>query len=259
MTAQSDIEQAMAGFIAQASGSNALIAAQSQHQAILALKSQLASASPSDLPALHAQIASAIAEASTTVEAARSGNNGAVAREVALTTAQLRGSIRDIMDGMRDFDPYLQFGSVEEAEAYREREQARQAYIEAELAKGTAEGEYNAAAATKAQLKDAGAHGADQHPDFDQYMRRIDDTVERAERAAIEAGASILEGNAIIRGEEPYLGPTQSVAAEIEEHEFADIAAVFAAAGVEVPDVKIAEGHGVNEALKQQEAALRNV
>ena len=229
---------------------------------ILALKSQLASANPRDLPALQAQIASAIAEASSTIETARSGSTGAVAREVALTTAQLRSSIRDVMGGMKDFDPYLQFGSAEEEEAYREREQARQAYIEAELAKGTPEGDYNAAAATRAQLEDAGAHGADAHPDFDERMSINDKALAQSKRNVSEAGASTLEGDAILRGEEPYLDPAppmRSVAAEINEDEFADIAAAFVAAGVEVPASSLANGHGVDDALKRQEAVSLNI
>lgn len=262
MTAQSGIEQVMACLMAQAGGSDALIAAQSQHQVILALKSQLASANPSDLPALQAQIASVIAEASSTIETARSGSTGAVAREVALTTAQLRSSIRDVMGGMKDFDPYLQFGSAEEEEAYREREQARQAYIEAELAKGTPEGDYNAAAATRAQLLDAQTYGAGDHPDFDERMASLNNALRQTKRIAAEAGVSTSEGDAILRGEEPYLhqsAPRRGVAADIEEHEFASIAAAFAAAGVEVPDVDLANGHGVDEALRQQDAASRSV
>ncbi len=148
---------------------------------------------------LRASVASTVETAQGSAQQARaSAATETGARNLAGTSARTRATIAGIADDLferRIFDPYLQFASAEEEAEFRRREAERQAHIRAELAKGTPEGALNAAVATREQLEDARAHGADRSPDFVPMLAATEDA-ERALRAANPDQAAHSTGRA---------------------------------------------------------------
>lgn len=86
----------------------------------------------------------------------------------------------------------LDFASQEDERAYREREAERRAYIADQRAKGTPEGDLNAAGAGLGQLADAKAHGAG-GPEFDKHWNDLVTTTEKLREAVRRSGGSTKE------------------------------------------------------------------
>jgi len=171
--AQFDIDNA----IAELAGSGADVSAlTNQRQSLQQLQKQVGTASLTKLAGLRAEIAGAVAMTQTLAEQGRAiatTAGQAAAEALATASANSRAQVTSIMRDMHRFDAYLDFASTEDEAAYRKHEAERLAYINAQHAKGTAEGNLNAAGATVAQLADAEAHGAGNSPEFKQRRREL--------------------------------------------------------------------------------------
>lgn len=189
-------------------------------------------ASLGQLAAMRGEVSAATAAATELASEASSSSANGTAANANLSPAQrARAAIealhRDIFEN-RVLDPYLQFASPEEEEAYRERERERKQEIDRALALGTPEGLRRAADVTQEQLRDAGEHGADRSPDFAGMMSQIGSAKE-----SINAPTTASQAQAQL----PH--PPSS--------EVADIAATLRAAGLS-SDVAAHDGsgHGLN-------------
>jgi hypothetical protein len=171
--AQFDIDNAIAELARSGADASALV---NQRQSLQQLQKQVGSASFATLAGLRAEIAGAVATTQTLTEQGRANATTAgqaAAEALATASANSRAQVTSIMRDMHRFDPYLHFASAEDEAAYRKREAERLAYIDAQHAKGTAEGNLNAAGATVAQLADAETHGAGNSPEFKQRKREL--------------------------------------------------------------------------------------
>ena len=171
--AQFDIDNAIAELARSSADTSALT---NQRQSLQQMQKQVSSASFATLAGLRAEIAGAVAMTQTLAEQGRAIATTAVhaaAEALATASGNSRAQVTSIMRDMHRFAPYLHFASAEDEAAYRKREAERLAYINAQHAKGTPEGNLNAAGATVAQLADAEAHGAGNSPEFKQRRREL--------------------------------------------------------------------------------------
>lgn len=217
-------------------------AARSQLQALTDLQRQIAGAGPTTLSSLRGEIVAVTAASRALAQQGRAASN-AESAEIALATASVRtrATVQRIAGDLferRIFDPYLRFDSPEEEAEYRRREAERQEYIRRELARGTPEGNLNAANATLAQIDDAGAHGADRSPEYSRARTSILNA--RNEQQAAIQGAGLASQEL----ETP--APQQRDPSSIDLDE---IAAVFRAAGVQPPPAETTQrsGHGLTD------------
>lgn len=168
-SAQLALEAAIADLVRNGADSAVLATSRSQLTSVITLRQQIGVSSGSTLAHLRSEVAAAATAAAATAQQASgvSGNadraGGGMTPQAARQTIETIG--HDIFD-RKVLDPYLQFSSKEDEEAYRKRERERKAEIDRALALHTPEGDQKAAELTHAQLVDAGAHGADRSPDF---------------------------------------------------------------------------------------------
>lgn len=141
--------------------------------ALLALKQQLANASPATLTKVRAEIAACVATASSIAQQAQAattaGNAAGSATTLAAASSAARSAVTSFTEDFYEkkiFDPYLRFASAKDEERYRREETKRKEEIEKALALHTPEGDLRANTLALEQLKDAGAHGADQSPEY---------------------------------------------------------------------------------------------
>lgn len=172
--------------------------------------------------------------------------------EVALHEASAAAH-REVSDLAHDFydkkifDPYLKFASAEDEEAYRRQEDERQRYIKEQLAKGTPEGNLNAADAMLDQMKDAKAHGADASPEFQSRYDAAEGATTRL-RAALRARGSEVErpersAIAVGSNHDAMHDPLDAIAPNLDDKAKAALA-TFKAAGIVVSETAQPE-HGV--------------
>ena len=134
-------------------------------------------------------------------------------------------------------DPYLQFASAEEEEAYRKREQERKDAYDRELAKQTLDGNSKAAKIAQEQLRDAGAHGADRSRDFAGMVQRADSAVADLQSARQQPETA---------SERQTVDANKSAQPAPASDDLGDIFATLKAAGVTTPAIQAREaGHGV--------------
>lgn len=156
----------------------ALGQAEAQMQALTRLQHRIGRADPSTLTAMRAEVVASVAASVALTQAARTSVANVQTAEVALHAAQAEAR-RTVADFTHDFyerkifDPYLKFASAEDERAYREREESYRREIEKAQAQGTPEGDLRALQLTKAQLLDAGAHGADRNPAYEPLLRNV--------------------------------------------------------------------------------------
>jgi len=182
LAAQYGLESSLASLAAAGAQTDEAL---SQMQALGDLQKQIASATPTSLTFLRGDVASVAAACRTLAQEARAA--GLSERHSESPSARARATIRRLAGDLferRVLDPYLQFASPEEEDAYRERERTRRDAIERALARGTPEGQREATRLTSDQLRDAGQHGATASPDFSRMQREAD-----AARAALDAVA----------------------------------------------------------------------
>lgn len=162
----------------------------SQLAAIVQLRQQLGSASGATLANLRSEIVAASTAATSAIQQARTASANAATADLAQAASASREQVNSILQGMKDFDPYLQFDSKADEEAYRRREQERNQYIAAQQAKGTPEGDLNAAGATVGQMADAHAHGAGSSPEFETRWNALVGTTQRLRDEIVRSGGS---------------------------------------------------------------------
>jgi hypothetical protein len=180
-------------------------AARSQLQALGDLQRQIAVAGPAALTSLRGEIGGAIATSRQMQQQGRSASNAeSVEATLAAISARTRATVERIAGDLferRIFDPYLQFASEEDERAYRSREAERRAYIDAQLARGTPEGNLNASAATVGQVLDAGANGADRSPEFERTKHDAFTAYRDQRTAMVAAGRSTTDADQQVAGE----------------------------------------------------------
>ncbi len=148
-----------------------------------------------DLLALQGIVQSALITGLLTQASAQAGASGRV-ETLAAASAAVRTETQTLADdifGRRMFAPYLRFESAEEEAAFRDREARARAYIEAQLGRGTQEGNLNAGSGMLGHMLDAHAHGAGDSPDFLPRWNSLADKLQRQRAAMRAAGQSTEE------------------------------------------------------------------
>ena len=158
---------------------------------LIYLKATVSIASPVALVAMRAAISGAIATATTTAEQSRSATASAGGAALAGAAAESRSALQSTMQAVDRFE--LHFDSAEDQEAYRQRRAVRGAYIGAELAKHTPQGNLNAAGGTIGQMVDAKAHGAGNDPAFQEQWDRLVTTTEKLRDEVRKSGGLTKE------------------------------------------------------------------
>ena len=251
--AQIDIANAIAELARSGTDSAALT---NQGHALQQLQKQVGSANLGSLLALRSDVTIAASSATALANQATSTAASAAANTNLSPSQRARASIeavqRDLFE-KRVLDPYLQFASAEDEEAYRKREAGRKEAVDRERAKGTLEGDRNAAAILDQQLRDAGAHGADRSPDFADMMRQTKSATADLQSARQRPEASNAP---------PIVDRDKRAQPAASEDELGDILATLKAAGVTTPANQARDaGHGVNvAAVSSREGAtpIRN-
>jgi hypothetical protein len=121
---------------------------------------------------------------------------GVGARNVAAASAATRQEVRSLSDDVfekRIFDPYLRFSSAEDEAAFRMREAAARRYVREQLARGTPEGDLNAAGGMQGYMLDANAHGAGTSPEFTSRWNALAAATGKQHAAMQAAGQSTAE------------------------------------------------------------------
>lgn len=162
----------------------------------LAVSSPSFSLSQTDLLALggaiHAsEVSSLVSEA---VAQASAGSPMAVAQAAAAsieTRRETEALSRDMFD-RKIFDPYLHFSSAEDEAEYRKRQAEARSYVNAQLARGTPEGNLNAGGGMVGSMLDAHAHGAGDSPEFLPRWNALTERTQR-QRAAMQAAGQSTE------------------------------------------------------------------
>lgn len=221
---------------------------------LLALKGQLATASPRRIASIVGEIATAVTVAASTARQAQQASavNG---QSSSATMASARQAAREALndfDGayfkQRKFDAYLSFASEEDEREFREREAQRQREIEAARAEGTPQGDKRALDLSIAQLKDAGAHGADKSPDYTPLLTKLEGG--SAALAAQIDPPKLETKTATLSAPDPLDGPMPDASVPL------DLMAKFKSAGVVVADQR-GTGHGVTAGKGQQDQGPR--
>ncbi|MDF7776048.1 hypothetical protein P1X14_12385 [Sphingomonas sp. AOB5] len=197
VAAQFSLEAVIAE-LASGGASAALADSQAQLMALSALQRQVGTAQPMALAALWAEVSAVVAQTNAIAQegrlaAARAETERAEGASLTTLAAAARTQVAATMQGMADFDGELEFSSPDDEEAYRKREAERRAYIEAELAKGTPQGDLNASAGALGQMADAKAHGAGDSPEFRQRWNELVTTTERLRAEVVRNGGSTTE------------------------------------------------------------------
>jgi hypothetical protein len=233
VAAQFEIEAAMNEMGGNAS---AISDGKTQLQLLSALQRQIGTASPTALAGMRGEIVATASAAQAVAQQSRANavtnDRMAELRDVTNAARQTIGDVAHDLFEKKKLDPYLQFDSAQDEADYRKREAERQAYIKAELAKGTPEGALNANNATKAQLNDARDHGADRSPDFAGMLTATEDVV-RTLRSAMPS-----EG----------VPTTQKAEAPKVHDDFSDVLAAFRETGVTTTAVaSLDPAHGLSQ------------
>ncbi|WCT74279.1 hypothetical protein PQ455_03355 [Sphingomonas naphthae] len=187
---KSDLEAALDELTRGAAGTGDVKA---QLQGLTQLQRQIGGADATALTALKRDVAAAVALGQNAVQEARVTANLARTSDgerVADLAADSRAQVSSLMRDMHQFDEELEFASEQERAAYRQREAERRAYIAAEQAKGTPEGDLNAAGGAVGQMADAAAHGASS-PEFQKRWDALADSTQKLRAAIIRDGGDV--------------------------------------------------------------------
>ena len=157
-------------------------------QQLSALRDQLVGGAK-DVTALRASIASAVADIRAytsdvrstvaTAEQNISSRTMSIALQQASSAARATTTsfVRDYYDN-HIFDSYLHFASTEDEEEYRRREEQHKKDIEKARAEHTPQGDLTALKISIEQMKDAGAHGANRSPEYQQRYDKLNAAAE---------------------------------------------------------------------------------
>lgn len=238
--AQLALEAAIAELSRNGGDSITIAASRSQLSSVSDLLRQVGTASVTRLAELRSEVASTAASATALASQATGSIGDSAATNANLTSAQrARATIeavgRELFE-KRVLDPYLQFSSPEDEEAYRKREREREAEIASALALKTPDGDRRAAELVQSQLRDAKAHGGDRSPDFASLSADADGAL------ATLQGASKLPVDPTREALPPAKPAKASTTSELD-----DVAATFKIAGVTLAETPPATvpGHGL--------------
>ncbi len=236
--AQIDIANAIAELARSGADASALT---NQSFALQQLQSKVGSANLGSLLALRSDVTIAATNATALANQAVSTATNAAAANANLSPAQrARANIealgRDLFE-KRVLDPYLQFASAEDEEAYRKRERERDEARMRALELRTPEGDRRANELIQDQLRDAGAHGADRSRDYaDMVQQAKFVTADLQTTQQPQKNVTARPSVDVIKGEQPT----------ISDDGLGDILASLKAAGVTTPAIQAREaGHGV--------------
>ncbi|MEP7008648.1 MAG: hypothetical protein ABI810_21895 [Sphingomonas bacterium] len=239
VAAQFELETVIGELSRSGAGSAALLDSQSQLGALNALRKQVGSTGGSSLAAMRSEIASAISASQSTTQQARTSAAGkADVAELIKRAQEAREQVDAVMRGMKDFEPYLKFASPEDEAEYRKREAERRALIEAEEAKGTAQGDLNASNVALRQLVDAKAHGADRSPLFASRLTALTNARDHLEGA--QANATETQHNTV--DSSPTLARARADEASSSPSDLGDAMAALKAAGVTKDEIAFDSG-----------------
>jgi hypothetical protein len=236
--AQIDVANAIAE-LARSGADSAVLS--NQGQALHQLQRTVGSANLGSLLALRSDVSIAAASASALANQMVTTATNAAAANANLSLAQrARANIealgRDLFE-KRVLDPYLQFASAEDEEAYRKRERERDEARMRALELRTPEGDRRANELIQDQLRDAGAHGADRSRDFANMVQQakfVTADLQTAQQP--QENVTARPSVDAIKGEQPT----------ISDDGLGDILASLKAAGVTTPAIQAREaGHGV--------------
>lgn len=161
----------------------------SQLGELTALRAEIASANPAELVALERAVNAQVAEATRAAQQAKSAAEPAAASEQVLAAADAsRRAVQSTMEYTRNL--HLQFASEEDERGYREREAERAAYIAAQQAKHTPEGDLNAAGGAVGQMVDARAHGAGGAEFERRWSELVETTAALREKVRAQGGST---------------------------------------------------------------------
>lgn len=244
LNAQSDLSSQVQELRRNGS-SEVLTAAEAQLSELSSVQQRLASGTIS-VAALRSEVTATVTAAIAIAGQVRAATTAsALQADLALRTAS--ADARRTVDAFvtdfyekKIFDPYLRFASAEDEAAYREREAERQRAITTAQAENTPEGDLRAVALARAQLKDAGAHGAAGSPDYQPMVDNLD-----------RAHASL---DAQLRPASRTYDPLDEVAPAVTAD--ASILAALRDAGVTTCDTS-QRGHGVNHTIRDCVAVVR--
>lgn len=166
---------------------------ETQLQNLNAAMRQVGTAGAAALASLRSDVAAIVAQSGAVAQQARTSATSTQSADAAELASAARDQVNAVMRGMKDFDPYLQFDNAEAEADYRRREAERRAYIEEQQAKGTPEGDLNAAGAAMGQMADAGAHGAAASPEFDRRWNALADSTQRLRDQLVREGKDVSE------------------------------------------------------------------
>ncbi len=235
--AQIDIANAIAE-LARSGADSATLA--NQGHALQQLQSKIGSANLGSLLALRSDVtiaatsATALANQATSTAASAAANTNLSPSQRARANIEALG--RDLFE-KRVLDPYLQFASAEDEEAYRKRERERDEARMRALELRTPEGDRRANELIQDQLRDAGAHGADRSRDYADMVQQAE-SVTADLKTAQQTQEKVTARPSVdaIKGEQPT----------ISDDGLGDILASLKAAGVTTPAIQAREaGHGV--------------
>ena len=150
VAAQLALESAIAE-LSRAGGDAATLAtAKSQLASLGDLRQQISTASIATLAAMRSEVAGVAAAAQASAQQTRDAATSAATTAVTDLAAKREAARQTIQSVTHDifkrkiFDPYLQFASPGDEEAYRKRERENEAAIQRELARGTDKGNLRA-------------------------------------------------------------------------------------------------------------------
>lgn len=244
VTAQIHIANAIAELARIGADSSALT---NQSQALQQLQRTVGSANLGSLLALRGEVATAATSATALAnQAIATAANAAAANANQTPALRARANIealqRDLFEN-HVLDPYLQFTSAEDEEAYRQRERARKEEADRAMALGTPKGDRRAAELQQDQLRDAGAHGADRSPDYAGMVQRAN-----AAMADLQPPRQATEQSAPNAGAQPV----QEGRPSPSDDGLGDILATLKATGVTTPATQASDaGHGVRRSVAQ--------
>jgi hypothetical protein len=239
--------------------------ARDQLKALGVLQHRIGKADSAALATMSSMIASAVAETRAMIQQASSAASVQITAELQeLKEASSAGResvnrfVHDFYDEKK-FDPYLRFSSQQDEEDYRRRQAENKRAIELALAKHTPEGNLEAVALAKRQVEDAGAHGADQSPDYATQMKSLNEAQERLSTAIKTNGGNTDRADAILatKLDERLDGKQSPAQQEKHDAELSDVFAALKSAGVttRVADAE-KSGHGLSVAKPASAIAL---
>ena len=232
--------------VAHGADGAAIAQARAQLTVLARLQRRIADASPVGLASMRGEVTATVAATQAiTLQGAPSGAQPYRTAQVALerASAAARLTTTNFVHAFydeREFDKYLKFSSLEDEQDYRRREEEYRRAIQKALDEHTPEGDLRANKLAIEQLKDAGAHGADQsanyRPTLQGLMKTHDDLAARISTArSTAAQQERSEATSAPTSQDPKLG--EAVTPEM--------LASVRAAKIAVAD-QAQEGHGLS-------------